>query len=270
MKEEILECYAIVFGDKTSIGRVAPSPLPFMVENEAYRIRHATEAVPIELTKQQFIALANIFRKEYKGNVRVSFILSPCVPYAIEIELKLLLRRTAEKKLLAERQEALDIVFRIVNEIREVDTPDVATLTKPSIIAESVKAPAVESAPADYFQQIQAVTGVAVPDIVAAYQESIEDSDGSTPNVNVVNQLTKEDMQEAVRYGVREGLLDTDALSQRARQKEIQARQEDMLLENGRTPMGAARILYPDKPEKHRAESQRISNEHNARKKKQK
>ena len=50
---------------------------------------------------------------------------------------------------------------------------------------------------ANYPQQIQAAAGVGVPATVEAYQASIEDSDGSVPNVNVVDQLTKDDVREA-------------------------------------------------------------------------
>jgi len=46
--------------------------------------------------------------------------------------------------------------------------------------------PEDESATANPYQ-IKAATGVAVPDTVQAYQASIEDSDGSVPNVNVAN-----------------------------------------------------------------------------------
>ena len=91
-----------------------------------------------------------------------------------------------------------------------------------------------------------AASGVCVPDAIESYQADIEDSDGTVPNVNVVNQLTKEDVTDAVRCGVREGLLDTDALSQKARDKAIRTRQEDMLLESGRTPAEISRIHNRD------------------------
>jgi hypothetical protein len=133
----------------------------------------------------------------------------------------------------------------------------------------NVATPPVESASADYPQQIQALTGVCVPDTVEGYQEDIEGSDGSVPNVNVVNQLTKEDVAEAVRVGVRDGLLDTDALSQKSRVNEIRKRQEDMLLEQGRKPIEVARIHNRDAGEKKiRTESLRIAR--NQREEKQK
>ena len=53
---------------------------------------------------------------------------------------------------------------------------------------------------ADYSQcspQMKAATGVAVPDTTRAELAYIEDSDGSVPRVEVVNQLTKDDMVKA-------------------------------------------------------------------------
>ena len=49
---------------------------------------------------------------------------------------------------------------------------------------------------------MQALTGSGVPDIVEAYQASIEDSDGTPANVNVVNQLTKADIADGVAEGI--------------------------------------------------------------------
>ena len=54
----------------------------------------------------------------------------------------------------------------------------------------------IENVPADYPPQIQLLAGVDVPDIVEGYQRRIEASDGTVPNVNVVNQLTKDDIAD--------------------------------------------------------------------------
>jgi len=127
--------------------------------------------------------------------------------------------------------------------------------------------PVIHTAPADYSPQIQAATGVCVPNTTTAEQAYIDDSDGTVPNVNVVNQLSKEDVKEAVRYGIREGLLDTDALSQPARQKEIRTRQEAILLDEGRTPVEVARIHNPNASKSTtRKESLRIGNTHRQKK----
>jgi len=58
----------------------------------------------------------------------------------------------------------------------------------------------VESVLADY-KQLQAATGVAVPDTTTAEQAYIDDSDGTVPNVNVVNQLTKKDIADGTFDG---------------------------------------------------------------------
>ena len=68
--------------------------------------------------------------------------------------------------------------------------------------------PTPQSDVADCPQQIQAATGAGVPDIIEAYQASIEDSDGTPANVNVVNQLTKADIAD----GVAEGIMKANAM----------------------------------------------------------
>jgi len=60
--------------------------------------------------------------------------------------------------------------------------------------------------PTAYPHQIQAATGIGVPDIIEAYQASIEGSDGTAPNVNVVNQLTKKDIADGAFDGTRRAL----------------------------------------------------------------
>ena len=57
-----------------------------------------------------------------------------------------------------------------------------------------------------YPYQRQAATGVGVPDFVEGHQEYIEGSDGSVPNVNVVNQLTKKDIADGAFDGTRRAL----------------------------------------------------------------
>ena len=62
--------------------------------------------------------------------------------------------------------------------------------------------PTSQSDVADSPKQIQAFTGVGVPDIFEAYQASIECADGTPANVNVVNQLTKADIADGVAEGI--------------------------------------------------------------------
>jgi hypothetical protein len=56
---------------------------------------------------------------------------------------------------------------------------------KPSTVAPPTLP--IESTHADFARQMQAATGVAVPDTVEAHQAYIEDPDGTVPNVNVTN-----------------------------------------------------------------------------------
>ena len=181
------------------------------------------------------------------------------------LQFKLFVRN---QKLSSSQQDVLRHVLRIVNGVRKLD--DNIEPSQPSTVPQ-IKTPPPTSAQADYslcLPQTQAATGVAVPDTTRAEQAYIEDSDGSMPRVEVVNQLTIENMKEAVRHGVREGLLDTDALTQKERQKEIQTRQENFLLVD-RSPAEVSRILERD-PAKQRLRAQRISNERNDQKKKPK
>jgi hypothetical protein len=82
---------------------------------------------------------------------------------------------------------------------------------------------------------------------------------------------SKEDLTEIVADGVQKGLLKADALSQKSRQAEIRAIQEEMLLQQGHKAVGVARIHNRDANDSEiRKKSQRISNDHNKRKKKPK
>jgi len=143
---------------------------------------------------------------------------------------------------------------------------------------------AVTSARADYPQKIQAATGVCVPDTIGAEQASIEDPDGSVPNVNVVNKkpiavslddnsidklvekINKDRKQDAAD-GFAQGILKTDALSQPARENEIKNMQEDMMTDLGLAPAEIARIHNRNANKSTiRRESSRIANNQRQRK----
>ena len=110
------------------------------------------------------------------------------------LQFKLFVRN---QKLSSSQQDVLRHVLRIVNGVRKLD--DNIEPSQPSTVPQ-IKTPPPTSAPADYslcLPQTQAATGVAVPDTTRAEQAYIEDSDGSVPRVEVVNQLTKDDLVKA-------------------------------------------------------------------------
>ena len=254
--ETAIEYYALVFdsGEKKL----------FSSDGVRERIRKARGAASIgTLTDSQILALFDDIERNHwgwnfsTGGFNIGFISSQQIPVGSSgyISLQLLLGRKLDKR--SRLHEMLNKSVRIADCIRAVCG------------VKDESAQPIKPASADYPQQVQALTGVAVPDTVEGHQEDIEGSDGSVPNVNVVNQLTKEDVAEAVRVGVRDGLLDTDALSQKSRVNEIRKRQEDMLLEQGRKPIEVARIHNRDAGEKKiRTESLRIAR--NQREEKQK
>jgi hypothetical protein len=82
---------------------------------------------------------------------------------------------------------------------------------------------------------------------------------------------TKDELTEIVADGFEKGLLRVDALSQKSRNTKVRAIQEEMLLQQGHKAVGVARIHNRDANDAEiRKESQRISNDHNKRKKKPK
>ena len=136
---------------------------------------------------------------------------------------------------------------------------DRAKQIRKNIEAKNTAAETSEQPPsiADYPHMIQVPTGVGVPDTIESYQENIEDTDGRPANVNVVNQLTIDDLAE----GFAKGLLKADALSQKSREAKIRDMQEDMLSQQGHSPVDIARIHNPSAGKsKIRTESLRIGN----------
>jgi len=107
------------------------------------------------------------------------------------------------------KKNIFDMKGRYANEIRDdiwfmyyanLELQKLANAVKPAETVESnqpIAVPSVQSVSADdcrYPAMTQALTGVVVPDTIKVEQAYIEDPDGTVPNVNVVNQLTKEDI----------------------------------------------------------------------------
>jgi hypothetical protein len=77
------------------------------------------------------------------------------------------------------------------------------------------------------------------------------------------------DRKKDTADGIQEGLLKAEALSQPSRQKKIREMQEDMLSQLGHNPAGIARLHnHGAEDNVIRKAAQKISNEHNRRKKK--
>jgi len=109
-----------------------------------------------------------------------------------EMEMLRLVRKS--KMMTHDQREMLDVAVEIAEDIRQ-------------IVVETGALPPIERTKiADCSPMIQAATGVGVPDTVEAYEAYIEDSDGTFPNVNVINQLTKKDIADGAFDGTRRAL----------------------------------------------------------------
>ena len=200
-----------------------------------------------ELTDVQFALFRDHFGRRYKGYYRVRFIPQAWLPASEGASLKVLIGNY--KNLSTEQQKVLDIAVYTADNIRDTDGCGHNNIT--------TETPEQPPNIADYPSMIQVPTGVGVPDTIESYQENIEDTDGRPANVNVVNQLTIDDLAE----GFAKGLLKVDALSQKSREAKIRDMQEDMLSQQGHSPVDIARIHNPSAGKsKIRTESLRIVN----------
>ena len=143
-----------------------------------------------ELTDEQFEIFCKNFQSRYGGQKFILFVSSQLIPTDGSLKSKLLWKKIKElcnyENLSAGRERAVDAIIDTANEIRILDDCEHKNVAKNNS-PHTYYSPSVESASADYPHQVQALTGVCVPDTVDGHQEDIEDSDGSVPDVNVTN-----------------------------------------------------------------------------------
>jgi len=92
---------------------------------------------------------------------------------------------SAEKKRFENDDDDIEFMRFAMSALQELtDGSAKCTVAKnePAIIAKPIE-PDIADSP----RMIQAASGVCVPDIIKAYNESIDDSDGKFPNVNIAN-----------------------------------------------------------------------------------
>ena len=238
----------------------------FNEENDVGKKNAAVGAVYIgELTQSQHDDFVTRYKKKYTGIYFYSFVHSQRIPAQVEGYLNLLLNDAVN--LSGGRQRVLKTAIVVANEVRLAHgcgDKNVSDVFQEYL--DKANAAFMALSPfSDPLCLLQATNKtVDIPPVVNA-PDVVKAVDKLTEHL-----VTKEEMTEAVRNGMKEGLLDTYALSKKAEQKEIRARQEDWLLDSGRKPTQVARIHNPYADEVEiRKESQRISNERNDRKKKE-
>ena len=144
-----------------------------------------------ELTYAQFRLCKDEFYNLYNGWYLAHFVPQVWLPNNMAMSLKVLIGNY--NILSTEQRKILDIAVHTANNVRNA-----YGCGHKNIVSEtSAQPPNIM----DYPRMPQVPTGVGVPDTIKSYQASIEDSDGTVPNVNVVNQLTKDVIADAVFDG---------------------------------------------------------------------